>query len=197
MGIFKTNCRFCGTRIAVDDIYAGARAHCPGCGRIIDLIPPEPGAPTQPAADVGSEAAALASRPSRQLPPIERREPRTQADAKSAAAPAAPAAPQTEGNGRKTAQAAAMLGRVGQVVLDYLFFRRMLFRIWAIFASLLITFAGLIAAVVLLCMGEVRQGLLALGAVILIRFIHEWCLVLFSINDTLTEIRNTLQKQTK
>ena len=88
----------------------------------------------------------------------------------------------------------SLLGRFRHGFLDYLFFRRMLFRVWAIFVSLLVTVFGLIAAVVLFCTGRVTEGFIALGAVIVIRFLNEWCLVIFSINDNLTEIRNSLKK---
>ena len=193
MGIFKTNCKFCGTRIAVDDIYAGARAHCPGCGRIIDLTPPDSGAPMPPANDLGSKAAELASRPSR---PPEQPQPAVSGPAPGVGETPKPALSPIERVKRTMAGKGgdSPLGRFWQGLLDYLFFRRMIFRVWAIFVSLLVTLFGLIAAVVLFCMGRVTEGFITLGAVIVIRFLNEWCLVIFSINDNLTEIRNSLKK---
>ena len=44
MGTFKQSCPHCGTRIEVDDIYAGRKANCPRCGKVFELKP-EPAQP--------------------------------------------------------------------------------------------------------------------------------------------------------
>lgn len=48
MGTFKQSCPYCGTRIEVDDIYAGKKANCPKCGKVIELKPEPPRQPQQP-----------------------------------------------------------------------------------------------------------------------------------------------------
>ena len=221
MGTFKQSCPHCGTRIEVDDIYAGRKANCPRCGKVFELKPEPtqpPKAPQNP--DNGNQ---------RHTPPP--RVPQTPDNGNQGHTPP-PGAPQNPFNGnqgytppqmpqnpfngnhgytpppgapQKNSPSLAELtvrfgGNIVLAVLvfilrwiwDFLMFRRMIYRLWVILLSTLETLFGVGLAVFFFVKHENLYGSITIAVVVLLRIFWEWLAVFFAINDTLTTLKNSL-----
>ena len=195
MGTFKQSCPYCGTRIEVDDIYAGKKANCPKCGKVIKLNPgttPQPQPPPPPPPQYSQPQ-------SRSLPPLQSRPVPPQNPYTTGNQGAAPPPP-PKGTPSLAEMTARYGGNVGLAILfyclrwlwDFLMFRRMIYRIWAIFVNFIVSIGGIVFAIICFASGASGKGFLTLGILVLYRFLTEWLLVVFAINDTLTSIKNDL-----
>jgi len=194
MGTFKTNCAYCGTRVEVDDIYAGSRTQCPGCGQMMDLIPEQPTPPPPPVMPAAQAQDFFANAP----------EPGGNGGGYDG-----------NGNGyggdyrgyddrtrQGNANVEAAVNRLGDrlaapgsasfftKLADFLCFRRMIVPSLVIAAGVVSLIGCIIVAIVKFCQKEFFTGLCILLSWFVLRMIYEFFMVLFAINDTLTTIKN-------
>lgn len=186
MGTFKTNCAHCGTRVEVDDAYAGARTQCPGCGQMMDLIPegaaPPPPPTVPPAPPVQPE-------PERSVPP----------QGNFSQSPNDGAG---QGGPYDSRSVESALDRLGDRLTtpgkasffthlaDFLCFRRMIVPSLVIALGAVSLVVCIIVAIVYFCKGEWLYGFGCLLGWLVLRMFYEFFMVLFAINDNLTTIKN-------
>ena len=185
MGTFKTNCIHCGTRVEVDDAYAGARTQCPGCGRMMDLIPEQPVPPPPPPQDFdrnSGENPGGAFAP----PPANGGYGQNYDDSQPERSPDVEAAINRLGDRLAGTQSVSFFTKLA----DFLCFRRMIVPSLVIALGAVSLVICIIWAIVKFFQGEVLWGLGVLLAWLVLRMFYEFFMVLFAINDTLTTIKN-------
>ena len=271
MGTFKQSCPYCGTRIEVDDIYAGKKANCPKCGKVIELKPeparpaqppPQPQRPQQPIQPQQPQRPQQPIQPQQPIPaqqpqnpyagnqgftpppqnpyagnqgftpppqrPQQPQQPQQPYAGNQGFTPPPqnpyagnqgfqPPPPQNPYGGRTGAPtppqgspnlaeltaryggntALAMLAYSLRWIWDFMMFRRMIYRIWAISVSFLETLIGTGVAIFFFVKGDTMYGFITIGVMILLRILWEWLMVFFAINDTLTTIKNDLESRRK
>lgn len=197
-------CPSCATQLNVRDEHAGRPVRCPKCGF---MIPPAdaaaPPAPPRPAFEIDEPRPAphATSRPPRDSGDDDddgdrRRRPRPPRRNDD-----------DDDNDRKSQRSGRGRPARGGGLGDYLAFRKMVVPVviqiifW--FLAILVIGAGLVFGVMSILTGRTQAILVGIAAVVigvplyllLIRMYCEVLIVVFRMNDTLTDIRNLLEKK--